>query len=176
MASAPRYYLGLIPEALNPIALTYEWFGVLWLEEANRFPVIVGYWFCEEKAEIIQKAQQAGYAQWTEISEHYVIMNMYRSIRNKQKEQDWEKRSRLSIRMSFTAPWKNVPSGLYVVKSRESFPLHASAICKRRFFLWLEHAAVCETEQELQAFIRRVQREHHLGQTKRQGTITKIIK
>ncbi|MDU0202624.1 MULTISPECIES: hypothetical protein [Paenibacillus] len=172
MASAPRYYLGLIPEMLNPIPLTYEWFGVLWLEEANRFPVIVGYWFSKEKSDIIQKAQRAGYANLTEISEHYVIMNMYRSIRNKQKEQDWEKRSRLSIRMNFTAPWKNVPSGLYVVKSRNTFPLHASAISKKRFFLWLEHAAVCETEQELQAFIRRVQREHHLGKRIKTGSPT----
>ncbi|MBP1965968.1 hypothetical protein [Paenibacillus aceris] len=170
MASIPLYYLGLVPHVLNPISLEYEWFGVLWLEENNRFPIIVGYWFMKEKSEITQNAIQSGFSKWTEVSEHYIVMNMYRSIRNKQQEQDWKQRTRLSIRMIFKTPWRDVPAGLYVIKSRETFPLHASAICKKKFFVWLEHAAVCETEQELQAFIRRVQKEHHAENIMKAGS------
>ncbi|NRF90566.1 hypothetical protein HQN89_05880 [Paenibacillus frigoriresistens] len=31
---------------------------------------------------------------------------------------------------------------------------------KKKFFIWLEHSAVCETEEELQAFIKQVNEEH----------------
>ncbi|CAN7292183.1 MULTISPECIES: hypothetical protein [unclassified Paenibacillus] len=162
MTSTSRYYLGTLPHLLNPIDLDYEWFGVLWLEEEHHFPIIVGYWFSKEKSEIIHDAIQSGFSTWTEISDHQTIMRMYESIRNKQKKQDWERRTRLSIRTIFKSPWSEVSSGLYIIKSRETYPLHVSAILKKKFFVWLEHAAVCETEAELRGFMQRVSEEHQM--------------
>lgn len=162
MKTTPHYYLGVAPNVLNPIQLDNEWFGVLWKQENNRFPVIVGYWFAKDKFELTQNAIMSGYAEWSEAWDHDVIMNMYRSIRKRQQEQDWERRSRLSIGTIFKSPWRQIPPGFYVVKSRNAFPLHASAVCKKTFFVWLEHTAVCESELDLQAFVRRVQQEHRI--------------
>ena len=162
MASSPHYYLGLVPNLLNPIHLDYEWFGVLWLEEDHHFPVIVGYWFSKERSEIKQNAILSGFSKWTEISDQQIIMRMYQSIRNKQKKQDWENRTRLPIRTIFKPPWNEVSSGLYIIKSRDTYPLHASAILKKKFFVWLEHTAVCETEEEFHEFMKRVNEEHQM--------------
>ncbi|GGA12042.1 hypothetical protein GCM10008018_66430 [Paenibacillus marchantiophytorum] len=156
MASSRQYYLGLAPDLLNPHHLAYEWFGVLWLEEDHHFPVIVGYWFSKDRSEILHNAILSGFTTWKEKSDHFIIMNMYQTIRRKQSEQDWIQRSRLSIRTLFTSPWKETPPGLYIIKSRDVYPLHASAVCKKKFFVWLEHAAVCETEKDLQVFTKKV--------------------
>ncbi|WP_310225909.1 hypothetical protein [Paenibacillus qinlingensis] len=147
---------------MNPIDLHYEWFGVLWLEEENHFPIIVGYWFSKERSEITQDAILSGFSTWTEIGDHSMIMRMYQSIRNKQKKQDWEKRTRLSLRTIFNSPWNEVSPGLYLIKSRDTYPLHVSAILKKKFWVWLEHTAVCETKEELQAFMQRVHEEHQM--------------
>ncbi|KRF35901.1 hypothetical protein [Paenibacillus sp. Soil787] len=162
MASSPFYYLGVVPNLLNPIHLVYEWFGVLWLEEDHHFPVIVGYWFSKERSDITQNAILSGFSKWTEISDQQIIMRLYQSIRNKQKKQDWENRTRLSIRTIFKSPWNEVSSGLYIIKSRDIYPLHASAILKKKFFVWLEHTAVCETEEELHEFMNQVKEEHQI--------------
>lgn len=172
MSSYPRYCLGIIPQLLNPIDLDYEWFGVLWLEADNRFPIIIGYWFAKEESEIIQNVIQTGISKWNHISDHQIIMRMYQSIRNKQQKQDWENRTRLSIRTVFKSPWNEVSPGLYIIKSRETYPLHASAILKKKFFVWLEHAAVCETERELHAFMKRVSDEHQIKILMKKGSPT----
>lgn len=87
----------------------------------------------------------------------------YVSIHKKQaKKQDWENRTRLSIRTIFKSPWNEVSSGLYILKSRDKYPLHVSAVHKKKFFIWLEHSAVCETEKELDAFMKQVDDEHQV--------------
>lgn len=172
MTSSPRYYLGILPHLLNPVDLDYEWFGVLWLEAENRFPIIVGYWFTKEESEITHNAIQTGFSKWTPTSDYPIVMRMYESIRNKQKKQDWETRTRLSIRTIFNSPWKEVSSGLYIIKSRDTYPLHASAILKKKFFVWLEHAAVCETEGELHVFMNRVSEEHQMETLMKKGSTT----
>ncbi|NQX60347.1 hypothetical protein [Paenibacillus qinlingensis] len=172
MTSLPRYYLGILPHMLNPIDLDYDWFGVLWLEENNRFPIIVGYWFSKEESEITHNVIQTGLSKWTQISDNQIIMRMYQSIRNLQKKQDWETRTRLSIRTIFKSPWNDVSSGLYIIKSRETYPLHVSAILKKKFFVWLEHVAVCETEEELHVFMKRVSEEHQMETLMKKGSPT----
>lgn len=162
MTSSPHYYLGIAPNLLNPIHLDYEWFGVLWLEEDHHSPIIIGYWFSKERSEITQNAILSGFSKWTKISDQQIIMRMYQSIRNKQKKQDWENRTRLSIRTIFKSPWNGVSSGLYIIKSRDTYPLHVSALFKKKIFVWLEHTAVCETEEELHEFIKRVNEEHRI--------------
>ncbi len=159
MSTSTHYYLGVAPQLLNPLLLDYQWFGVLWLEENNQ-PIIIGYWFSKVKSGITQQAIHAGFSKWTEISDQPTIVTMYQSIRNKQQKQDWENRTRLSIRTIFKSPWKEASSGLYILKSRDKYPLHASAVHKKKFFIWLEHSALCETEEELQAFIKQVNEEH----------------
>lgn len=159
MTPSSHCYLGIAPHLLNPILLDYQWFGVLWFEENNQ-PIIIGYWFSKVKSEISQQAIQAGFSKWTEISDLPIILSMYQSIRDKQKKQDWETRTRLSIRTIFKSPWNEVSSGLYIIKSRGTYPLHVSAILKKKFFVWLEHAAVCETKEDLHEFMKRVNEEH----------------
>ncbi|MZQ85491.1 hypothetical protein GQF01_25565 [Paenibacillus sp. 5J-6] len=172
MSVSPRYYLGLVPHLFNPIHLDYEWFGVLWREEDNRYPTIVGYWFSKEKSEITQSVTRSGFSKWIEKSDHHIITNMYTSIRNKKKKQDWEHRTRLPILTIFKSPWSEVPSGMYILKSRDTFPLHASAVCKKRFFVWLEHSAVCENEGELQSFMKRVQEDHQIETLMKNSSLT----
>lgn len=161
MTSSPHYYFGIAPHLLNPILLDYQWFGVIWLEENNQ-PIILGYWFSNVKSEITQQAIEAGFSKWTEISDLPNTLTMYQSIRNKQKKQDWENRTRLSIQTIFKSPWKEASSGLYILKSRDKYPLHVSAVHKKKLFIWLEHSAVCETEEELHAFIKQVNEEHQV--------------
>lgn len=155
MTSSSQCYLGIAPHLLNPILLDYEWFGVLWVEENNR-PIIIGYWFCKEKSGITHQTIQAGFLKWIEISDLPIILTMYQSIRNKQKKQDWENRTRLSIRTIFKSPWNEVSSGLYILKSRDKYPLHVSAVHKKKFFIRSQHSAVCD------AFMKQVDDEHQV--------------
>ncbi|MEC0226140.1 hypothetical protein [Paenibacillus alba] len=175
MASSRQCYLGIVPHQLNPIHLAYEWFGVVWLEEEHQFPVIIGYWFANERTEILENAKLSGCSHWIEVCDHYILMNMYQSIRKKQSDEDWNHRSRLSIRTMFKSPWKEASPGLYIIKSRDTYPLHASAVLKKKFFVWLEHAAVCETEEQLRAFMGRVHAEHQ-DMARKRGFLKKVDK
>lgn len=100
---------------------------------------------------------------YVENNQRYgILIDIYRSIRNKQQEQDWETRQRLPVMTAFKKPWKNTPEGWYVLRSRETFPLHLSIVQKTKYSVWLEHSAVCENEAELTACITRAAQTHNL--------------
>ena len=55
--------------------------------------------------------------------------------------------------------------GRFFKMDRNIRPSHHSIYVsshKKKFFIWLEHSAVCETEEELDAFIKQVNEEHQV--------------
>ncbi|OMG01892.1 hypothetical protein BK146_03180 [Paenibacillus sp. FSL R7-0333] len=49
-----------------------------------------------------------------------------------------------------------------MLRSRKTFPLHLSIVQKTKYSVWLEHAAVCENETELTAYVATAEQTHNL--------------
>ncbi|MDQ0088094.1 hypothetical protein J2T12_001500 [Paenibacillus anaericanus] len=153
------YYLGIHQNMLEPVSLSYLCFGALWYEDNNQ-RYIVGYGFGENKIEVLR--QFSNHSSCEKCMDPNIVREVYRSIRDKQQKQDWSTRLRFPLSNVFRAPWKDVASGWYIVRSRKIYPLHLSAIHKKRYRIWLEHTAVCESESELFAFIEKVKFTHNV--------------
>lgn len=159
MTENRTYYFGIHPDMLEPASLEYSSFGAFWYVENNQ-RYIVGYGF--GAAQLAVLAQFRAFSAHLTCSDKQILYDIYRSIRNKQQEQDWGTRKRLPVMTAFKNPWKNTPEGWYVLRSRETFPLHLSIVQKTKYFVWLEHSAVCENEAELTACITRAEQTHNL--------------
>lgn len=157
--TAKTYYLGVHPRRLDPVSLEFSSFGVLWYEEGKQ-RYVVGYGFGTDQIETLYHFCRSS-AYFT-CSNEQILDDIYTSIRNKQQEQDWRTRRRLAFWTAFREPWKSMHSGWYVFRSRNSFPLHLSVVRKTKFSIWLEHAAVCESEAQLTGYLDRAKQTHHL--------------
>ncbi|OMF33060.1 hypothetical protein [Paenibacillus sp. FSL H8-0259] len=157
--TAKTYYLGIHPHMLDPVSLEYTSFGVLWYEEGKQ-RYVVGYGFGADQIETLFHFCRAS-ASFT-CSNEQVLYNIYTSIRDKQQERDWQTRKRLALWTAFKEPWKSMPDGWYVLRSRDKFPLHLSVVRKTKYSIWLEHAAVCENEAQLTGYLDRAKQTHHL--------------
>jgi hypothetical protein len=161
MLNPSLYYLGCMSRLLEPITLEYKWFGALWtIEDAQQ--IVVGYWFGHRRNDITQKVNELGVTTWNEVIDIENINGIYNSIREKQKEMDWTHRARLPLYTNFKLPWKHVLPGWYLIRSRNQYPLHVSAVQRKRYFIWLEHAAICENEKDLMDFLQKVNQEHQI--------------
>ncbi|NOU78984.1 hypothetical protein GC101_08825 [Paenibacillus sp. LMG 31459] len=135
--TSTTYYLGVHPHMLDPVSLEFSSFGVLWYEEGKQRYVV-------------------------SCSNEQVLYNIYTSIRDKQQERDWQTRKRLALWTAFKEPWKSMPDGRYVLRSRDKFPLHLSVVRKTKYSIWLEHTVVCENEAQLTSYLAGAKQTHHL--------------
>lgn len=159
MQRTKNYYFGIHPNLLNPVSLEVSSFGAIWYEEDQQ-RYIVGYGFGPDQIETL--SQFCASSVYFICSNTGVLFEIYKSIRNKQQEQDWLIHKRLRLLAAFQAPWRNLNSGWYVLRSRSTFPLHLSVFRKTKYSVWLEHAAVCENEAELMDCLNRTRQIHHL--------------
>lgn len=117
--TAKTYYLGIHPYMLDPVSLEFSSFGVLWYEEGKQ-RYVVGYGFGTDQIETLFHFCRSS-AYFT-CSNEQVLYNIYTSIRVKQQERDWQTRKRLAFWTAFKEPWKSMPCGWYVLRSRDNFP------------------------------------------------------
>ncbi len=153
------YYFGIHPHVLEPASLEFSSFGAIWYVE-NKRRYIVGYGFGRDQIEILSQFNTS--TAYSTCSDNQVMYDIYRSIRDKQQAQDWSTRKRLPLLTVLKEPWKNMDPGWYILRSRSQFPLHLSVVHKKKYEIWLEHAAVCENETELKDYIARVKQTHTL--------------
>lgn len=121
------------------------------------------YWFGDNESELMTHLQNTGWNQYIRESNTTEIKKIYDAIRSAQRDKDWNQRSLLPLLKPFRKPWKQVKSGWYILKSNDGFPMHISAIRKNRFSVWLEHADVCENEDDVNRFIDQVNTRHHIA-------------
>ncbi|MGG3466363.1 hypothetical protein ABES02_02190 [Neobacillus pocheonensis] len=151
-------YFGCEKGYLDIHTLKYRWFGAIWKYQGS-LKIVMGYWFGDSASEIRKQIQLYGHTHSCETKD---LQEVYSTIRDLQKEQDWKQRSRLSIFAIFKSPWKDVKSGWYILRSRKTYPCYVSAIQKKKLSIWLEHVSVCETEEHLNEFLAKVNQEHNI--------------
>lgn len=154
-----HYYWGTQQGLLEPISLNYVCFGALWFEE-DHLRTIVGYAFGQNQIEALRHFSNPSTCE--RCMDRKIIYEIYKNIREKQQLQDWAAHQRFPWLSAFKEPWKDVAVGWYVIRSRNTFPLHLSVIRKQKFRLWLEHVAVCENEAEMLAYIEKANVAHHV--------------
>lgn len=157
--AASGCFWDVLPDALDPVSLTYRRFAAVWHEEDGQ-RYVTGYAFGD--SEVASLIRAGGSPPRHQCADPQAIREIYRSIRAKQQEQDWSARARLPLLTAFKEPWKNMENGWYALRSRQAFPMHLSIVHKTAYFLWLEHAAVCENEAELAECLARAKTAHHL--------------
>lgn len=151
-------YFGCEKGYLDIHTLKYRWFGAVWRYQGS-LKIVIGYWFGDSESEIRKQTQFYGHTHYCGTND---LQEVYSTIREIQKEQDWKQRSRLSFFTLFKSPWRNVKLGWYILRSRKTYPFYVSAIQKKNFYIWLEHVSVCETEEHLNEFISKVNQEHNI--------------
>jgi hypothetical protein len=158
MTAGSTVFFGCAPQFLDPFSLTYRWFGAVWSYEAN-LKIVEGFWFSTQKEEVIKQIKTK-WENWREVADPIEVKSVYESIREKQRQQDWNKRTLLSIKSVFT--WKGTTSGWYILRSNHNYPFYISVVKKNRFLAWLVHADICENVAEVNHFIEKVNREHNI--------------
>lgn len=153
------YYFGTHQKLLEPLSLKSLCFGALWYEE-NGSRYILGYGFGDNKMEVLR--QFSNLSSCKECNDSNIVYEVYTSLREKQQQQDWSNRLRFPLSAVFKDPWKNTPTGWYVLRSRDTYPFHLSVVHKKKYQLWLEHSAVCESNSEMLAFIEKTKLAHHV--------------
>lgn len=155
-SSEPLYY-GTGQKYLDIFSLHYRWFGAEWtIEEENL--VILNYAFADDERTARAKIGGGESIQ----RDNTRLREIYTSIRNRQSDADWNKRSRIHTLGVRESPWKKLKPGWYIVRSRKQFPFYISSVHVRLFSTWLVHTAVCENQKEVAAFIQRVNQTHHI--------------
>jgi hypothetical protein len=156
-----NYYFGTHAELLDPQSLKQVCFGVLWCDDGGH-SYIVGYCFEDDPFAVLRQCRKNYPVSWLECRDPEVIYEKYKCIRERQRAQDWNAHRRLPLFSVLRLPWKDVAPGWYVLKSRRNFPYHLSIIHRKFHSVWLEHAAVCENEDELQALVSKAADTHHI--------------
>ncbi len=162
MAATSQVHFGCILGCLDIFTLSYRWFGAVWKYKGNH-RMVLGFWFGDNIQDIIQQANDAGWHSFVHSNEREGTRSVYDHIRNQQKQQDWDKRSRLPLRTAFKKPWKDVKEGWYVIRSRSVYPLYVSAVYRRKYSVWVEHVGICEDQVDLDHFIEQVNQEHKMN-------------
>lgn len=160
--SAEHLFLGVQPNYLDLFVLEYRWFGAVWNFESNH-RTVYAFWFGENKDHIIRQAAEAGWKEYSYSQDEETVRTIYAQIRAQQREYDWRVRSRLPLKTIFVEPWRNVQRGWCVIRSRDTYPFYVCAMRRKRFTVWIEHVALCETEPELQQFLHHVQLENGIA-------------
>ncbi len=161
MGNTWEAYFGILPGCLDIFTLSYRWFGCAWMVDGS-LTVIIGFWFADSQYEVEKMSKRDGQLQKACLANANEVKEMYDEIRRQQALQDWEKRSRLKWMTVFRNPWRSVKSGWYIIRSRKEFPYYVSAIYKGRCFAWIEHVSVCENEDDLHSFIKKVNQHHQI--------------
>jgi hypothetical protein len=151
-------YFGCAPQYLDPFSLTYKWFGAVWRYEAN-LKMVEGFWFSTQKEVVINQVKEK-WGNGSEITDPIEIKSIYEDIRKKQKQQDWKKKTLLSLKSVFSR--RETKSGWYVIHSAHNYPYYISLVKKNRFFAWIIHTDICESIADETYFIERVNREHNI--------------
>ncbi|WP_162297105.1 hypothetical protein [Sporolactobacillus pectinivorans] len=136
----------------------YRCFGAAWTVEEESL-VILNYVFADDEKMAREKVGGGGKSARRDDAR---LMGIYTSIRNVQKNEDWNKRSRLHLFGIRKSPWKKVKPGWYIVRSRKHYPFYISAVHVKLFSTWIIHTAVCENQNDVSNFIQRVNRTHHI--------------
>lgn len=147
---------------LEPCSLQYKWFGAVWRYE-NSNQIIVGYWFGDYESDILNQISLAGRSKESLRQQSVGLIKAYEAYRSAQSKLDWNKRTLFPVVTAFREPWRNVKNGWYILRSNPRFPAHISAVHKTRVLIWLEHTAVCESEEDLQRFIDKVNTQHRIS-------------
>lgn len=162
MASTSKVHFGCISGCLDIFTLRYRWFGAAW-QYQDEHQIVLGFWFGDNIQEIIQQANNAGWHSFDHSNVPKDARSVYDHIRNQQKQQDWDKRSRLPLRTAFKKPWKDVREGWYVIRSRSIYPLYVSAVYRRKYSVWVEHVCLCEDQVDLDHFIEQVNQDYKMN-------------
>ncbi|SDG11359.1 hypothetical protein SAMN04488542_12649 [Fontibacillus panacisegetis] len=159
MHQSRTFFIGTIPNVLEPKSLELSSFGALWYEEDNQ-RYIIGYGFgARQIAKLTLFCNSPAYVT---CNDERLINEIYKSIREKQHAQDWSTRKRLPLMTAFKEPWKSMNRGWYILRSRSFFPLHLSIVQRTKHSVWLEHTAVCENEAELANYLTKAEEAHQL--------------
>lgn len=158
MKEGSTVFFACAPQYLDPFSLTYSWFGAVWRYEVN-LKMVEGFWFSTQKEDVIKQVNTK-WENWREVADPIEIKSVYESIREKQKQLDWNKRSLLSLKSVFL--WRVTTPGWYVIYSNHDYPFYISVVNKSRFFAWLVHADICENVTDLNHFIEKVNQEHNI--------------
>ncbi|GGL54872.1 hypothetical protein [Sporolactobacillus putidus] len=150
-------YFGTGQNYLDIFSLRYRWFGAVWKVRAET-TILLRYAFADNEEVAKAKIQSGESAKRDDAH----LEEIYKFIRNTQKDEDWGKRSRLHLFGVRESPWKKMKPGWYIVRSRKQYPLYISAVHVKRFSTWLNHTAVCENQKDVSDFIQKVNRTHHI--------------
>ncbi|KPV41956.1 hypothetical protein [Alicyclobacillus ferrooxydans] len=161
MSVVEKDFFGAIPNCLDLSSLSYKWFGCAWTEQQSR-TVITGYWFGDSQSAVETTAMKAGKLANVIRARESDVQVMHSEILKAQRQQDWDNRSRLPLRVILQKPWRNASVGWYIIRSREEYPNYVSAVHKERFSVWVEHVSVCENDGDLEKFVNQVNDTHHI--------------
>jgi hypothetical protein len=153
-------FFGSKKDCFDMHTLRYRVFGAVWKLVGGK-KIILGYWFTDNESELQSVMKRAGF---TDLMNSNIgdINEVYQSIRFKQDQQNWSKRSKLPILSLLKKPWKNLEKGWYVVKSGANFPCILTCIQKNRYSIWIEHIQVCEHKSDEVKFIHLINAEHNI--------------
>ena len=164
MIIAKETYFGVISECLDIFTLSYRWFGCVWFIQGSN-KVITDFWFADTQYELEKKVNLGEQLRYARLADSSVVKELYEDIRKQQARHDWNRRSRLPFKLLVKEPWRSAKTGWYVLRSRGEYPDYVAAICKRKRFAWIEHVALCETEQDLHSFMAKVNNLHKIQLT-----------
>ncbi|MFC5451290.1 hypothetical protein [Paenibacillus aestuarii] len=150
------------PGYLDIYSLRYRWFGAVWTLNEQNQRVVSGYWFGNNREDVVEQALHEGWNSFIEVAGESSIKSIYETFRRRQQEIDWHKRSLLINKSLFSKVWKTAKSGWYIIKSRDHFPFYISSVKKKGHLVYLEHADICENEAEIRSFINKVNEEHQI--------------
>ncbi|MCO7125312.1 hypothetical protein NIE88_05975 [Sporolactobacillus shoreicorticis] len=158
MRDSELLYYGTGQKYLDIFSLHYRWFSAEWTVEEEKL-VILNYAFADDEKTAREKVGGGGESVRRDDAH---LKEIYASIRNRQSDEDWNKRSKIHTFRVWESPWKKMKPGWYIVRSRKHFPFYISAVHVRLLSTWLVHTAVCENQKEVVAFIHRVNQTHHI--------------
>ena len=158
MKTGSTVYFGCAPQYLDPFSLTHRWFTAVWRYEAN-LKMVEGFWFSAQKEDVIKQIK-AKWGNGREVTDSIEIKSIYEVIRKKQKQQDWNKRTLLSLKSVFSG--RGTKPGWYIVHSDPNYPFYISLVKKNRFFARIIHADICENAADERIFIEKINREHNI--------------
>lgn len=151
-----QVYYDSAPDCLDWATLRYRWFGVVWecRRDAN---VVVKYHFADSEESLEQWLRRDHWERIPRMQDN--ARYFYRTLRDQQESRDWAYHTRLAFYTVLKKPWKNVQPGWYVICSGNEYPLLVTAVERTKYRVWIHHQYLCETDQDLDKFISRVDQE-----------------
>ena len=155
LGQTPLYY-DFAPRCLDWSTMRYRWFGVVW-EERRNSNIMVKYHFEDNEKSLVQWLQKENWGILRRVTDK--ANDFYRSLRRHQESREWAYHSRMTFYTIYKNPWKTVKLGWYVIRSSNTYPCIVTAVERKKLSVWIHHQYICETDQDLDTFISRVNKE-----------------